>query len=241
MDCADSTGIPEANSPQDENVLRPLLIHLYAGPIVGIGYNMHFGELITQCNCKYSNGKGAGPLAGFFVEYPVSKYFSVYGGTIYQDFSATFSIHETRLEYSSSGEFVNVAFEKKAVTNISYFGIQAMAKWKTGFYASYVSIGPAITFLVSDHIKETENILTPGFVYNSSKQPQNVFLDQGIPAKRDVRLSAIAAVGYDYSVTPRIIIVPEIGFQLPLTSVTTNLNNWNAAAIQFSIFLKFGI
>ncbi len=237
--CAAPSGL-RAGGPE-EDVIRPLQIRLFLGPVAGIGYNMHLGQFRTQCNCTYSGGTGFGPSGGLFAEIPIAPSLRVYGGVRYNDLRADFTRQETRLEYGSTGEFVNIQFEQTANVALSYLGFQAMAKWLTGFGGLYVAAGPSISFLVSDHIKETERILTPGWVYKQNMQNQNVFLDGDIPSYRSNRLAVHAAAGYDFVFSPQFVIAPEIGYQLPLTSVTSTDKDWGASALQLSVFVKFGL
>lgn len=230
----------EAKHPE-ENVLRPMLVNMYFGPMIGIGYNLHLGDFITTCNCEYSGGTGFGPTAGLFAEYPLTKDWSIYGGVFYQDLRAEFTKNETRLEYAQDGSFVNVNFERNAGVTISYIDFQANAKWRTGFYSLYVSAGPSIGFLQSNHIKETEKILTPGFVFSSNRTNQTTFLDGDLPEKSFLRAAVHFAAGYDFMISPRFIVMPELGFQLPITTVTSNDNNWRASVLIISVFVKIGL
>jgi hypothetical protein len=225
----------------EEDVLRPLLVRFFVGPMAGIGYNLHLGNFQTLCKCTYSGGTGAGPTGGLFAEIPVSRSWRISGGFTYNDLRADFTRQETRLEYGSTGEFVNIQFEQTASVNLSYIGFQAMAKWISGLGGLYLAAGPSISFLVSNHIKETERIVTPGWVYKQNMQNQNVFLDGDIPSYRQNRLAVHAAAGYDFFLPPKLVISPELGYQMPLTSVTSSDANWGASALQLMVFVKFGL
>ena len=225
----------------EEDVLRPLLVRFFVGPVAGIGYNLHLGDFQTQCKCTYSGGSGVGPNGGLFAEIPIARSWRVYGGMTYSDLRADFTRQETRLEYGSSGEFVNIQFEQTANVTLSYIGIQAMAKWMTGLGTLFVAAGPELSFLVGNHIKETERILTPGWVYKQNMQNQNIFLDGDVPSYRSNRLALHAAVGYDFFLSPQFVLSPELGFQMPLTTVTSSDNDWSAASLHLSLFVKFGL
>ncbi len=238
---ANAGGNPNLPNHPEENVLRPLLINTYLGPMAGLNINFHLGDFVTNCDCVYSGGSGIGPVGGVFLEYPISKYWSVYGGVAYQDTRAKFTRTNERLEYVQSGEFVNVQFEQTADVTLAYLGLQARAKWRTGIQTLYLSFGPTIESLISNHIKETEVIKTPGFVYTSNRTRQNLYMDEALPARRNIRFAAVAAIGYDIIINPRFIVMPEMSFQLPLSSVTTSDSDWKATSLQFSVFIKFGI
>lgn len=233
-----------ADGPErpEENVLRPLLVNLYVGPVGGIGYNFHLGKFTTQCDCEYSGGNGFGPLGGLYVEYPLDKAWSLYGGVNYSDLRADFTRSETRLEFANNGEFVNINFERTAEVTLSYIGLDMNAKWRTGVSTIYLAGGPTIGFLTSNHhLKETERVVTPGFVYQSNSTNQQTFMDQALPDKQSLRIAMHVGAGYDYYATPTFVLSPELGLHLPITSVSTVYNNWRAAALTFSLFIKFGL
>ena len=205
--------------------------------------NVSQGEYTTTCNCTSSGGPGAGMTGGAVIGYPIRNSMFIVGEVAYQNLSTAYDRIETRLEYlRESGTYVAADVERVSKVSLAYLTLHTAVKWKTGLKELFITVGPTVGMRISGQVEERETILTPGLVFDDTGSREKEFLNADLstafPTNTTVRASIDAGLGYEFHLTPRLYLLPQIRYAQPLTNITAMHPSWKIATVRFLIQLE---
>ena len=161
----------------------------------------------------------------------------------YRNHYTAYTMSETRLEYlRSTGAYVQADIEREAEIAVASIAIHASVRWNTGPRSFFLSLGPAIGWLVSDRISEVESIVTPGLVYDDTGLREKTFADGDLASAFEsvnrMIFSVEGGIGYEFRISPRLFLVPQVRYALPLTSVTSAYASWRIPSLRVLVNLE---
>ena len=242
------TGIANEPEKPQEDVLRPVRLQTYWGPVLLANFVMSSGEFVTTCDCLYDGGSGVGFGGGAFIQYPLTASISLLGQATLQGLGAEYSDTEIRPEYvstpNSEGSIEMLEFEKTANVTATYILLDLRGMYEFGKSGVAISIGPAVGILVDDYIEESETLKTEGIIYGTNQQTEKQFLDGGFDQlyeKETLRFALAFGLSYDIAFGRNMFISPEISYHLPFTSLVGEYSDWKHASMQAGVRVKFGL
>lgn len=244
-------GLPEK---PEEGVLRPAMRMPTYGLFLSGNAVLSSGTLITTCNCEYGSGFGFDFSAQGFIELPIIDELSLIAQAGYNGLGASYEETETRLEYIDDGDFIFLDFEKTTDVSLAFFNVEALLKWNFGGKPLYLFAGPAVGWLLSGSINETETISTPGYTFQNTGSATKVYLDNEaldeIYSVNSMQFHVHFGVGYEIVVSDAMFVVPEISYSMPITNLVDgfksppgqgdpDVTNWKHAPLQVGVRLMY--
>jgi len=237
--------IASASSPGGEDVLRPSLRSVLVGPVIGGAYTFSLGSFETTCNCDYQHGGGFGFLFGGVVEYPFTHTISLVGELSFRNASTSYSKSDARSEYLvSEATYVTVDYTRTADVSNSLLGLRFLVKVNAGVGGLYMLGGPALGVVMFDHIFEKEVINSPGVVYQINQQASQTYLNAALNSlfsPNRLRFALDTGIGYEFNITPKVLLTPQFTISLPLTSIVAEYQTWKIATLDLSASLNFAM
>jgi hypothetical protein len=220
---------------------------MYVGPFLGAGYNFSIGRPITQCKCEYPGGEGAGALFGVMIDYPIESDFSITAAIGYHSLKTSYSKYDQRIivsDIDSNLVYQSVSLRQQADVSLNVIELALTGKWYTGRRHFYVFGGPVFGVDIYDRLHETETIRIQGYNYPGTGLTEQVLFDDVLEKlynKPQLRIAVIIGGGYDFAVSPRWSLSPELSLTLPILPVTTSVPHWRIAGLQFLVALKYAL
>lgn len=114
--------------------------------------------------------------------------------------------------------------------------------WFTGAGDLFLSLGAGAGFFMGGTVLDQETLTTPGIFYQQGSN-KVVYHDGNLDEIADpgLRAALILGIGYDLALSRGLALSPEVQFDLPLTSVTSEDSDWKQMALRFSVVLRLGI
>ncbi len=236
-----------AQQRPDDDVLRPVPVRLWIGPYLGGGFNFSMGHPVTQCKCEYGSGDGGGGLFGLVFDYPVTPDFSIAAAFGFQSLNTSYSKFAQRLytfgpDSALVYEFVN--FREQADVSLNVLTLSIMGKWYMGRKRFYLFGGPQFGMDTYTRLNETETFQSSGYAYHGTLSTQQVIFDDDLKkiyGSLFIRFALLAGTGYDFALSKRCVLSPELAFSIPILPVTNSVSSWRIASCYFLLALKFAV
>ncbi len=221
---------------------------------VRIGIGGEFGSNISQTYIESFAGdflcgifqKGSAPGISLFgmaeIPLPVND-FSFMPQIGYCDLSSSFVTtpfnNEFARDISTSGIF-QVYRERNFVTNVKTLSFDGLLAWRP-FGGFHFAAGAGAEFLVHHTFDQTEKLLTSGAVYTENLLSTRD-VSSGTFDARTLAATLELATGYDFALSPRMTISPQLRASFPLTPIsTTNGSNYRTWTVGGLLSLMYSL
>lgn len=237
---------PLQTPPYESDILSARPVRYFVGLGLGALFFQHNGEFIPDpevCNCTFGDLDDvkfhyAGELS---IQYPKLG-FALKLLIQYQDFSGVFQ-YQTRLSSVLGGDNqdVSIDFEKTSNVELSYLSVAPGFAYYFPRSDGFVLGGIDFSFPIENQYDNLERILTPGFAYDSlGTQFDHTFLEKSeIPEVAGVRIGLMFALGYDFKLTNRFYLTPQVGATLPLTPISDRHESWKVTSEYGLLIIKY--
>lgn len=245
------TALPVAGQTPDKaaDTLSPRKIEkvtFRAGLYGAYAYNMHTttASVFTsglECGA-FNDGNGNGFAAGGFVEVPLlEELLDLHAGVGFIQRGGTFGevfVGGLPILDPNTDQYTTLERKHGYTANLSYlqteFGVRLTIPW----FPLYIKGTAGIGFPQSTTFEQVEEIIAPvGVVYPETNTIQRE-VGSGDLQDPESMLSAAGAIGYEFPLSTRMTIAPEVSYYHPFSDVTLN-RDWKVAAIQGGAALRW--
>jgi outer membrane protein OmpA-like peptidoglycan-associated protein len=208
--------------------------------------NMHSGALDTrdgllECG-SFDGANTVSWMAGNAVWVPLAPSFALQGRLQYWKADGTFTApNDVQPNVAlPDGSLVRMESEYELRTSLDYVTLDVMALWYVagGFF---VAAGPQIGFNTRASFEQAEVILEPSFLQFTQGGRERTFLASTFEqngTSANLRIALATMIGYDLRVHPSIVVTPELGYNLGITSVL-NTNDWKVSALRGGVTVSW--
>ncbi|MCZ7555288.1 MAG: hypothetical protein M5R41_02645 [Bacteroidia bacterium] len=225
--------------PYESDILSAKPVRTWLGLGVG-GYGFwHNGNFSPNCDCSFGGEKGGAPMFALDVtrDYPKLG-FAIRALLTYYDVSSEFSYEETRRTVIVGDEpDQDVRYRKTSDVTLRYIAFTPSFAWYFPQTPIYVQGGLELGFPLKYRYDNVERILTPDLVYNDGSSQMTLLAESDIPGGKSLRLAAALGAGADLQLSSMIMITPQVGVNLPLTTVSSD-DSWSVTTVYGLLFLK---
>jgi outer membrane protein OmpA-like peptidoglycan-associated protein len=194
----------------------------------------------VSCNQSYKNGTGHGVAIGLLADYPFTPVFSAGARLGYATLGGTLTTNSI-IGYSASvgsnqqtPDQVETQYALEA--SIGALSFEPMMNM-TLFGKVRVSAGLRAAFLLSSTYSESERLIRPDYAFFLPDSTRVRSERSGlIPNVQALQTAATGSVAVDIPVSSKIIIAPEIRYQLALNALSDV--DWSVSTIQFGIGVR---
>jgi outer membrane protein OmpA-like peptidoglycan-associated protein len=194
----------------------------------------------VSCNQSYKNGTGHGVAIGLLADYPFTPVFSAGARLGYATLGGTLTTNSI-IGYSASvgsnqqtPDQVETQYALEA--SIGALSFEPMMNM-TLFGKVRVSAGLRADFLLSSTYSESERLIRPDYAFFLPDSTRVRSERSGlIPNVQALQTAATGSVAVDIPVSSKIIIAPEIRYQLALNALSDV--DWSVSTIQFGIGVR---
>ncbi|MBR9974505.1 MAG: hypothetical protein KFF77_02905 [Bacteroidetes bacterium] len=233
-------GAPAAPPP---GVLSPDPSQWWIGPQIGASLTTHPGDFITEfCNCAFEDGSGAGIAVGIELGHKLSPLIGIALKAMYNDFGADYSykiIQETWVV--ELNEFMPAEHERRNRIDLGYFMLHPALQIHP-FSGLYVFLGPAVGINTTGTTSYSLLMTDERYMFDpatGNADDRTIEEDSGeIPGLESLRLDFRFGAGADFRLGRSFVISPEVSYNLPLTTISSD-DNWKAQAIHLIAVFKF--
>jgi len=239
---------PAPAPPLPPDVLGPAPRVWWFGPLIGVNLVEHSGDYTTGfCECTFSDGSGTGFRIGAELGHMFNPQWGFAVKLFYDDMQAQYSNQVFKMadwvdeETGESGKD-NTTFERKLDVRLSYVVLNPMLHFYP-FGGLYLMAGPGIGFASTSTIEYTKTVLDDQYlIYRNDEETAVIDRDSGdIPDVNSLRLDIRAGIGYALRLGRNITFAPEVTYNLPLTTISSSEDNWQASAINITGVLRIAI
>lgn len=238
--------IPDSGTAEPPPPRKLEKVTFRAGLYGAFAYNMHTttASVFTgglECGA-FNDGNGNGFAAGGFVEMPLlEKLLDLHAGIGLVQRGGTFGeVYVGGLPILDPNTDTYTTLERKHnySANLSYiqteFGVRFTAPW----FPLYLKGTAGIGFPQTTTYEQTEEIISPsGVVYPETNTVERE-VGSGDLQDPESLLSASGAIGYEFPLSARMTIAPEISYHHPFSNVTLS-RDWTVAAVQGGAALRW--
>ncbi|MFA6235041.1 MAG: hypothetical protein WC824_12785 [Bacteroidota bacterium] len=230
----------EMQSAPPPGVLSPDPSLWWIGPQIGANINSHVGDFITDfCQCSFENGSGVGITAGIEVGHMFSPMFGFAAKIIYNNMNADYSYIIRQDAQVVGGGIVQADFERKNEVGLGYFMLNPVLQFYP-FPVFYLFAGPAVGIKTAGNQTYTLRIADDRYEFAiGDPSTRIVEEDSGeIPGAEGLRMDFRAGLGANIRLGRSFLFSPEVSYNFPLTTISTD-DNWKAEAIHLIGVFKF--
>ncbi len=229
--------------PYESDILsaRPVWYLVSAG--FGAQAFRHQGSFSPSCECEFTGARGVMFWYGgeFSVKFP-KLHLAVKAQLTYVDFSSSFERTGTRSSVVVGDDpDADVEYRNSSEVQLSYISFTPIVASFIGGSQLYSQVGLDIRIPVTTRYDHVEEILTAGWTYYDGSSRYTLLEEQDIPGSDQPGFGVYGGVGYEFILSPRVIIAPELSAVLPLTAVSSEHPTWKVDTQRFSVFLKVRI
>ncbi|MFM2133020.1 MAG: hypothetical protein RL156_301 [Bacteroidota bacterium] len=193
-----------------------------------------------SCNQSYKNGTGHGVAIGLLADYPFTPVFSAGARLGYATLGGTLTTNSI-IGYSASvgsnqqtPDQVETQYALEA--SIGALTFEPMMNM-TLFGKVRVSAGLRAAFLLSSTYTESERLIRPDYAFFMPDSTRVRSERSGlIPNVQALQAAATGSVAVDIPVSSKIIIAPELRYQLALNALSDV--DWSVSTIQFGVGVR---
>lgn len=229
--------------PGDENVFSPDQTTIFVSGFVGFNNNMNLGDFNAKCDCEFDGKFGIakfGLAFGGDVTYVFSREWGVMTKVYYDDKHTNETLERDVNEPIDVGSQViirPVRHEEKVKVTLAYAALGLFMRYQPRLERWYVFAGSTIGKNVSNKIEQTSTILTPDLTFRDGTTERIVSQDP-IDGRNNIRAEGLIGAGYDFMMSPRVFLSPEVHVAYPITKISTD-DNWKVLSIRFTVGLKY--
>ncbi len=200
--------------------------------IFGIGAGSylysHGGSFSPSCNCNFGDESGfrAMVLGEFRIQYP--KLGFAYGVSVtHHDADATFTREEMRPSVIV-GDPADIEVQYRNTSNVllQWIAVTPEFFWFLPRSELFFQVGMEFGFPLEARYDHVESILSEGIVYYDGSTEHVLLEEQDIPGGSELRLALSGSVGYDFWLAPSLALTPRVGISVPLSSVSSEDDDW---------------
>jgi len=244
--------------PGGENVFSPDQSSVFLSAFLGLNHNTNMGTFRTDCDCEFNpdrrsfNLSNIGAEVGLDVTYQFHPNWAIVAKAYYDNKHTKESYNRDPLDTPISvGQRViiqPVVYEEIGTVSLSYATFGLFGRWQPRLERWYVFLGPTVGLAVATSVEHNQSIVSPELSYRelgTVDSKRNVSTADFTGA---LRLEGMVGFGYDYIISPRWYINPELRFGYPLSFITDNISDrgkdipnsdWKVMSAQISIGLKY--
>lgn len=239
-------GRPVEPPPYESDILAARPVRYYIGLGAGVLAFQHNGEFLPdpfRCNCVFSDKSET----VFHYAAEVSVHFPKrnYGFKLlfqYLDYSGEFAYTFSRSALIAGQDTNEVAeFRKSSDVELEYFTLTPSFAWYIPKTLVFLHGGLEIGVPLTARYDNRENILTPGYSYDSTGTKfEYTFLSKtDIPEVPSVRLGLHLGAGVDIKLSDRFYVTPQAGATIPLNPVSTQHDSWKVTSEFALVLIKY--
>ncbi len=233
---------------------RKLIVYDQVGGFAGVSFNNQNGTIVTDCECSFEGGSGAGLVVGAMFE-RLTRSRLTFGASLSfetRSMSGRFREIEGVLQRapSSGREYtVPIEFLHEADVGISMINVLPFAKYVI-FDAIFIRVGPQLGYIVSGNLTHNKTLVSdtvrfPNGESASVSLPDNynsktaVLQDGPIKNLQNVQLSVAFAGGIEIRPSKQLFISPTLQYVLPFTGISSATGDFSISAFQALLEIRF--
>ena len=226
--------------PYESDILAARPIRNFLGIGLG-GYGFrHDGSFSPNCDCDFGGETGGSVLFALeFTRHYPKLGFALRTMLTYYDVSAVFSYEEIRNSVQvGDNPDIMVRYSRASDVDLrmlAFTPVFALYPTRSGFF---LQAGLELGIPVKALYDNNERILTPDVTYFDGSTEYTLLATDNIPGGKKVRLAIAGAAGYDIMLSPGILLTPQVGLNLPLTSVSSIDSDWRVTTMYGLLYLK---
>jgi len=209
--------------------------------------NMHSGQFSSYdgmliCG-TFEDGTGIGWMAGNSVEVPFNTNFSIFGRAFFHKADGDFeSTPENPIRVSlDDGTLVYLSTEHQLDVSLDYIQFEILG----AYYLTdkiYMALGPGVAMPTQASYTQVEEVQQPfGLTFRngeSTRQIASANFNVNPNTETNLRITAHALVGADFSISKNLFLSPEVGYIFPFTNVLSD-NDWSVSTLHAGVVLKY--
>lgn len=225
--------------PYESDILSAKPVRTWLGLGPGWYGFWHNGTFSPNCDCDFGGEKGGAPMFALDItrDYPKLG-FALRALLTYYDVSAEFAYEQTRRTVIVGDQpDLDVRYKKTSNVILRYIAFTPSFAWYIPQTSMYVQGGLELGLPLKYRYDNVERILTPDLVYNDGASQMTLLAESDIPGGKSLRLSAALGAGADVQLSSMIMLTPQVGVNLPLTTVSSD-DSWSVTTMYGLVFLK---
>jgi hypothetical protein len=234
-----SPGQSVSLAPYESDILSARPIRTWLGLGVGSYGYWHQGSFSPNCDCDFGGESGWSPMFALDISRDYPKLgFAIRGLITYYDVSSLFMYEETRRSVLvGDDQDREIRYQKSSDVVLRYLTFTPSFAWYIPRSRVYVQAGLELGLPLKYRYNNVERILTEGVTYYDDLTEYVLLEESDIPGGKSIRLALALGAGVDVQISSAIMITPQIGFNLPLTDVSST-DTWSVNTAYGLLFLK---
>lgn len=228
-----------------DRVLAPGVSTIQAGPYTGVTYSLHNGRFVTTernivC-CEFNQGRGFGPAAGVRMNLSIDEAFFLRPAIGFESRGGVFESSPERLPiFGRNNEVETMTFQSTLDVSLATLDVEAMAGYRIGTTGLYVTAGPAVNVVLSQHYRKSERIVDPVGVRYLDGSTEKELFDGDMQIVRPTLYSARAGVGASVAIADGVALTPEVLYSIPL-GAASETDEWSVAGVHATLGVLFDL
>lgn len=211
------------------------------GVDIGLNINSMGGSFKSDCDCEFASGSGNAFLAGGVVEMHLTQRIAVMGRLAMDQraLSSSQDIVGPQLVYHQSTntlDTVQATLHESATSRFVYVTLTPMIRFDI-LKNLYVAAGPAFGLAIGTTLR-VEEATDGGYSFLDGTSTR-IIQDGSVPNSSAFRLGLDALLGYEYDLTSKFTLVPQVAFDMPITSLASDNSAWKLTTIQALLGLRW--
>lgn len=233
--------VPAFSAPYESDILNPRPVRYFIGLGLGAYAFQHLGDFSPSCDCLFSGEKGTRFYIAlqFSIQYPRLG-FALRSTASYYDGSAVFT-QQVRRESIIVGEPTPVFLDYEKLSNVQlrYISFEQSAAYFIPMTQWFFFGGVSVGFHLDADYDHVEKILTSGYTYHDGVNTSTLLAKSEIPGGKNLRIALGLGTGFDFVLSSKFTLTPEIGFNFPLTPISTQDTDWRLMTEYGVLFIKY--
>ena len=234
----------------DDSTGRTEYLRMLVGGYAGAGFNLHtanFGALpgVPSCCQEYKSATSIVPSLGLLIEFPMITDLHLQVRLGYTTLSGDLKSSEVigNEPVLSDGpipgvERQDVTVEHSLNANLPMIVAEPVVGYRflKNFWAS---AGLRAGFLIGSGFEQAETLISPdGYTFVDGRATRNE-VAADIPDANAVQLHASVGLGYEFPLSQRMTLVPEVRYYLPLTKISSV--DWAVQTFHVGATFRYGV
>lgn len=239
---------PDESGPDDTGPVPGELesVTFRAGVAAAYGYNMHkttSSVFSGGLDCgAFGDGTGSGFSVSGFFELPIlEQILHLYGGLGYIDRGGSFGevyVGGLPILDPNTDEYTTLERRHNYAATLGYLQTEFGVRYNVPWIPLYIRGAAGLGFGMTTTYEQTETIVSPeGVLYPETNTTERKV---GSGDLQDVEslLTASGTIGYEFPLSDRMSIAPEISYYHPFSDITLN-RDWKVSTIQGGASLRW--